>query len=138
VTTVRQQQDDELVWIQRAKKGDHAAFARIVQAYQRPVYNLCYRMLSDPEEAEDAAQEAFLRAYTNLHRYDSQRKFVNWMLSIASNHCIDRLRKRRVTWVSFEDTPLVEQLSTKTEGPQRHAERSEEAAELQQWIDKLP
>ncbi|MCP4168780.1 MAG: sigma-70 family RNA polymerase sigma factor [Chloroflexi bacterium] len=138
MTTVRQQQDDELVWIQRAKKGDHAAFARIVQAYQRPVYNLCYRMLSDPEEAEDAAQEAFLRAYTNLHRYDSQRKFVNWMLSIASNHCIDRLRKRRVTWVSFEDTPLVEQLSTKTEGPQRRAERSEEAAELQQWIDKLP
>ncbi len=138
MTTVRQQQDDERVWIQRAKKGDHAAFAQIVQAYQRPVYNLCYRMLSDPEEAEDATQEAFLRAYTNLHRYDSQRKFVNWMLSIASNHCIDRLRKRRVTWVSFEDTPLVEQLSTKTEGPQRRAERSEEAAELQQWIDKLP
>jgi RNA polymerase sigma-70 factor (ECF subfamily) len=93
----------ETEWIQQARRGDQVAFGRLVVAYQTPVYNLAYRMLGNAAEAEEAAQEAFLRAYTRLHSYDLQRPFCSWMMSIASHYCIDLLRKRRITWLSFED-----------------------------------
>jgi RNA polymerase sigma-70 factor (ECF subfamily) len=83
--------------------GDQESFAELVETYQRSVYNLTYRMLGDAREAEDAAQEAFLRAYQHLDRYDTGRPFKTWLLSIASNYCIDRLRKRRLTWLSIEE-----------------------------------
>lgn len=83
----------EAGWIERARLGDDEAFASLVGAYQVPVFNLCYRLLGDRYEAEDAAQEAFLKAYKNLGRYDPDRPFVNWLLKIASNHSIDRLRR---------------------------------------------
>ena len=75
--------------LQLAKIGDQEAFTKIVETYQNPVYNLCYRMLGERGEAEDAAQEAFLRAYAHLDRYETDRSFRTWVLSIASNHCID-------------------------------------------------
>ena len=83
--------------------GDQDAFAELVEQYQRAVYNLAYRMLGEAGEAEDAAQEAFLRAYQHIERYDSSRPFKTWLLSIASNYCIDKLRKRRLTWLSIEE-----------------------------------
>lgn len=99
-------QDQEQVLIQRALGGDAEAFGELVVLYQQPIFNLAYRMLGDPQEAEDAAQEAFIRAYMNLQKsYDKERSFKTWIFSIASNHCIDRLRKRRLTWVSV-DEPL--------------------------------
>jgi len=94
---------NETEWVRLARAGDQAAFGRLVVAYQTPVYNLAYRMLGNAAEAEEAAQESFLRAYLHLHSYDPQRPFRSWMLSIASHYCIDRLRKRRITWLSFED-----------------------------------
>jgi RNA polymerase sigma-70 factor (ECF subfamily) len=94
---------NEAEWIQLAREGDQAAFNHLVVAYQTPVYNLAYRMLGNAAEAEEAAQETFLRAYTHLHSYDPQRPFRSWLLSIGSHYCIDRLRRRRVTWLSFED-----------------------------------
>ena len=65
------------------------------------MYNLCFRMLGESGEAEDATQETFLRVYKNLSRYDTTRPFKTWILSIASNHSIDRLRKRRMHLVSL-------------------------------------
>ena len=129
----------EREWLQRAQQGDHLAFAHIVRSYQRPVYNLCYRMLGNPEEAEDATQETFLRAYTHLDKYDPNRKFVNWVLTIASNHCVDRLRKRRIHWTSIEDDPYVERIPVpETVNPHQMAEKREQADEIQHWIDQLP
>lgn len=93
---------EEAAWIRQAQAGDDAAYGRLVQAFQGPVYNVCYRMLDDPQEAEDAAQETFLRAYQNLESYNPNRKFINWLLAIASNHCVDRLRKRRLTLVPLD------------------------------------
>lgn len=95
----------EADWLAQALAGDDYAFAQLVEQYQRPVYNLCYRMLNDPYEAEDAAQETFLRAYKALKRYDPQRSFITWLLSIASHHCIDRIRRRRMQLVSIESLP---------------------------------
>jgi RNA polymerase sigma-70 factor, ECF subfamily len=81
--------------LQSALQGDDTAFSQVVEIYQTPVYNLCYRMLGDGAEAEDAAQETFWRAYQNLRRYDSQRSFITWLLSIAAHYCIDQQRKRK-------------------------------------------
>ncbi|MBZ0303540.1 MAG: sigma-70 family RNA polymerase sigma factor [Anaerolineae bacterium] len=94
-----------LEWVKNTLDGDQESFAELVNTFQNAVYNLCYRMLGERTEAEDATQEAFLRAYLNMDRYDPARSFKTWVLSIASNHCIDRLRKRRLMWLSL-DEPL--------------------------------
>jgi RNA polymerase sigma-70 factor (ECF subfamily) len=60
-------------------------------------------MLGEPEAAEDAAQETFLRAYQNLHRYDRNRSFATWLLSIGAHYCIDRLRRRRLSVFSMDE-----------------------------------
>jgi RNA polymerase sigma-70 factor (ECF subfamily) len=88
---------EEAIWIQQARRGETAPFANLVRTYQAPVYNLAYRMLGNRMEAEDAAQETFLKVYQNLNKYDPQRSFRTWLLSVAAHHCVDRLRRRRPT-----------------------------------------
>jgi RNA polymerase sigma-70 factor (ECF subfamily) len=78
-----------------ARNGDRDAFAELVELYKDKIYHLAYRMLNNKHEAEDAVQETFLRVYMNLHRYDEHQKFSTWIFRIGTNHCIDRLRKRK-------------------------------------------
>ena len=94
--------NDELTWVLQAQQGNDEAFTKLVEEHQTHVYNLCYRMLGEPEAAEDAAQESFLRAYQNLHRYDQSRPFATWLLSIAAHYCIDRLRRRKLSIFSID------------------------------------
>ena len=91
--------------IDQVRQGSEEAFTALVEAYQRPVYNLCYRMLGNAEEAEDAAQETFWSAYQAIHRYDAQRSFITWLLSIAAHYCIDQQRKRRMQFTDIELLP---------------------------------
>ena len=121
-------------WLFQARNGDEEAFSRIVEAYQRPVYNLCYRMLGDRMLAEDAAQETFLRAYLGLKRYDPKRAFINWLLSIASNHCIDRLRRRKLRTVPLEDIFTAPQIADKAPGPEKALAQAEQEQELRQSL----
>ena len=93
---------DEKTWVNQAQQGSDEAFTQLVENYQKPVYNLCYRMLGEPDAAEDAAQETFLRAYQSLHRYDSSRSFGTWILSIAAHYCIDLLRKKKFKMFSMD------------------------------------
>jgi RNA polymerase sigma-70 factor (ECF subfamily) len=92
-----------MTWIFQAQQGDDDAFTLLVEAYQKPVYNLCYRMLGEPEAAEDASQDTFLKAYQNLARYDRERSYATWLLSIAAHHCIDKLRRRRFVSFSIDE-----------------------------------
>ena len=94
--------NEEQAWVLQAQQGDDEAFTKLVETYQTPVFNLCYRMLGEPELAEDAAQETFLRAYQHLHRYDQKRPFPTWLLSIAAHYCIDRLRRRKFSMFSMD------------------------------------
>ena len=95
--------NDELTWVIQAQQGNDEAFTMLVEEHQTHVYNLCYRMLGEPEAAEDAAQESFLRAYQNLQRYDRNRPFATWLLSIAAHYCIDRLRRRKLSVFSLDE-----------------------------------
>lgn len=131
--------DEESVWLQQARKGDKEAFGRLIEAYQRPVYNLAYRMLGNPGEAEEAAQEAFIRAYTRLSSYNPEHKFSTWMLSITSNYCIDLLRKRRALLLSIDEPlpPHPSLMSSQAEGPESQAVDSEREEMVQQMLDRL-
>lgn len=129
--------EQEAVWIEEARAGNKQSFSRLVEAYQRPVYNLTYRMLGTPEEAEDAAQEAFLRAYARLGQYDPNHKFSTWLFSIANHHCIDRLRKRRKTFISIDDNPVLQNLQNESPEPEENVLDAEQASELQALLSQL-
>jgi RNA polymerase sigma-70 factor (ECF subfamily) len=129
-------QEMESLWIAMAQKGDPEGFTNLVEAYQSPVYNLCYRMLNNAVEAEDAAQETFLRAYMSIKRYDRNRPFATWLLSIAAHYCIDQIRKRRMSIVSVEDMPYLE-LSDDSPGPESTVSRLEEQHRIQAILDIL-
>ncbi len=134
--------NEELTWIIQAQQGNDEAFTRLVEQYQTPVYNLCYRMLGEPESAEDAAQESFLRAYQNLSRYDRQRPFPTWLLSIAAHYCIDRLRRRRFTMFSLDaeredDERPMELPDANAIDPEHEAVRREEQEEIQTALKGL-
>jgi len=85
---------EEARYIDAARRGDLSAFNWLVLRYQVRVYNLCYRMLSDPDAAADATQEAFLSAYKAIGRFKGGH-FRAWVLRIASNACLDMLRSRK-------------------------------------------
>lgn len=132
--------EDEPLWLEQARKGNKEAFGRLIEAYQGPVFNLAYRMLSNADEAEQAAQEAFIRAWTRLDSYNPQHKFSTWLLSITSNYCIDLIRKRRKQLLSI-DGPLPPHpalISEQAKGPEAQAAQGEQQAVVQALLDTLP
>ena len=127
----------ETAWLQAAQNGNQHAFNLLVEAYARPVYNLTYRMLGNPQEAEDAAQETFLRAWSRLSQYDSAHKFSTWVFSIANHYCIDKLRKRRTVQVSIDDNPVLQNLEGDAPNPDAMALRGEHMREVQLLMQQL-
>lgn len=121
-------------WLLSARKGDADAFGRIVEAFQKPVYNLCFRMLGNPEDAEDAAQETFWRAFQGLSKYDQQRSFGTWLLSIAAHYCIDRLRRKRLTLLSLETLLPEDDAPDPTPDPENQANQKQEQAAVQDLL----
>ena len=124
-------------WLLAARKGDVDAFGRVVDAFQKPVFNLCYRMLGNPEDAEDAAQESFWRAYQGLSKYDFQRPFGTWMLSIAAHYCIDRLRRKRPIILSLESLLPEDDAPDETPLPEDQTHRKQEQEAVQQLLAGL-
>lgn len=132
---------EETLWITRARQGEAEAFLRLVERHQQAVYNLCYRMLGNAEDAEDAAQETFLRAYRNLTRYDPVRPFSTWLLSIAAHYCIDLLRRQRMVFSLDDDVERdasFARLADPTQpDPQEQAERNEQSLLVQRLLLQL-
>jgi RNA polymerase sigma-70 factor (ECF subfamily) len=129
-------QDVETQWLEKVKSGDLEAFNNLVEAYQTPVYNLCFRMLGDHYEAEDAAQETFMRAYKSIKSYDINRPFSTWLLSIAAHYCIDQVRKRRMTKISLDDLPY-QQISDPAPGPEIALSQNENQNQVKELLDDL-
>lgn len=127
---------DEAQCLAQAQAGDAQAFAELVEHYQNPVFNLCYRMLGDAYEAEDAAQESFLRAFKAIRRYDPNRKFSTWLLSIAANYCIDQHRRRRPQTVPM-DAVAPGELAGSADGVERSVLQRESQAAIQDLLMEL-
>ncbi len=119
--------------------GDMKAYGELVERYRRRVYNLAYRMLGDPERAEDAAQEAFIKAYKGLRHYRPTGKFSSWLFATASNVCIDRLRKRPFASASIDDPNWRPVASDDAESdPADAADRGETQAAVHTALGRLP
>lgn len=117
-------EETELQWIAQAQTGDRHAFGELVYHYRESVINVVYRMCGDANLAEDAAQEAFIRAWQNLPRYQPRSPFRNWLYRIATNVALDVLRRERDT-VDIDDMPLAESgldLEATVEGNERAAQ----------------
>lgn len=127
---------------ERARGGSGQAFGELVRRYERPIYSLIGRMVRDRQQAEDLAQEAFVRAWRKLHTYDSTRPFRSWMFKIAHNLTLDSLRRARLDTVSLE-TPDEEsfdpiaRLQDEGTDPEDQAHQRRAVEALEQAIGEL-
>jgi RNA polymerase sigma-70 factor (ECF subfamily) len=124
--------------VHAARNGDRQAFGRLVDLYQRSVYSLAYRMLGNATDAEDAAQEAFLRAFRSLGGYDASRAFSTWILSIAAHYCIDRIRRRRMTEVSLDAVAPLRWNPPAQADPEARVDRAADAERVRAGLAALP
>ena len=116
---------DEERYIEAARSGDLSAFNWLVLRYQTRVYNLCYRMLSDPAAAADATQEAFISAYKAIETFKGGQ-FRAWVLRIASNACLDMLRSMKRRPATSLDRP---------QDPDGENEEPLQVADFDPWVD---
>jgi RNA polymerase sigma-70 factor (ECF subfamily) len=99
---------DDRNLVSRARQGDKDAFRLLVEQHQDRLYGLVYSMVSNREQAEDLIQEIFVKAYFALESFEGGSSFYTWLYRIASNHCLDYLRKNRPDQISI-DRPLSEE-----------------------------
>jgi RNA polymerase sigma-70 factor (ECF subfamily) len=125
-------------------KGDREAFTRLVERHQQRVLTLCHRLLDDRDEALDASQEVFLKAFREARRFEPKARVSTWLHRIATNHCLNRLRRRAILrWVPFvsegedgEDR-VFEPIAETADPDQQWAARRELAA-VRRAVSHLP
>ncbi len=133
--TVNHMEEKELILL--AQNGDDMAFGILMERYQNAVFNLCYRMLNNAQDAEDAAQEIFIKAYRAIRSFDIERKFSTWILSISSNYCIDQYRKRKLQTLSLEDSPYEDIRDENQKNMENLLTDKEKEKEIQLLLDHL-
>lgn len=114
-------------------RGHHEAFATLVERYDRAVYHLAYRTLHDVEDARDATQEAFFKAFRSLRTFKPGAKFSTWIFAIAYHACCDRLNRRK----RYSNDELPDRADAGP-GPEQQAISLDEAQRLRAAIDRLP
>jgi RNA polymerase sigma-70 factor, ECF subfamily len=139
--TVGPPSDDEV--IRRCQRGDVELFGVLVKRYQDRLYNLCFRLLGGSEDARDAAQESFIRAFEALGRFELGRPFAPWLFRIATNSCYGILRKRGVSILSLDALEEPEAISVADAGssrgdPQQSLDRAVRDEEIRQTVLALP
>ena len=124
--------------IREARMGDTAAFGRVYGEFSIRVFGLCRKMLGSQAAAEDATSEVFERAYQALDSYDRERPFDRWILTIASRHCLNRLRRERLEKRLFNDEPVEIPAPTSATSPLVALESKEQRQVVLRAIDALP
>jgi RNA polymerase sigma-70 factor (ECF subfamily) len=122
----------ELDLARRARRGDAAAFDELVRRFHRPVLRFCWR-LARSADAEDLAQDTFVRAFVHFERFDPERPVLPWLIAIARRLCLDLLRRRKVT-VGLEAIPVSDQSAP---SPEREASAREQLSRLDRALDEL-
>ena len=130
--------------IRQVLAGDDQAFDELMQRYRQSVYNLVYRMIEDPQEAEDIVQETFIKAFNALATFNEEYAFSTWLFKIATNHCIDTLRKKKLRTFSL-DTPIrtkegdvSRDYADESYSPERFTISSEHTNIILDAVDDLP
>ena len=130
----------EQKWIAAAREGDQGAFEELVRLYEKRVLALTQRMCKNPEDAAEAAQEAFFAAWRGLKNFRGDSSFSTWIYRLASNACVDLLRRegKRQTAVSLDDEELNLDLPSPLPSPQEEAERQELRERIEAGLQALP
>ena len=122
--------------IKQAQQGSQVAFEQLVIRHQRYVYNVAYRVLSDPHEAEDITQEAFVRAWKALPHFRRKAKFTTWIYRIVYNLCLNRLPK--LQRIKAQAEPIEDLLDAPVDSPATIYEKQEQLAFLHTRLNHLP
>jgi len=117
------------------KDGDHSTFERIVQHYQDKIYNLCRYLLGNPQDAEDAAQEVFIKAFRKLKDFQPEASLYTWLYRIGVNTCFDHKRKSRPE--PFKNESLAETLPSTEPSPEGQYQSKEIGRAIQSALDQL-
>ena len=132
-------QDCELV--KTALSGDEKAFARLLARYKDAIYYMLLKMVNNRSDAEDLTLEAFGKAFKNLHQYTPTYAFSTWLFKIASNNCIDFLRKKKGVFIPIEnnenDSPDIIKLPVKEPNPEEKLIRQQKAILLRKVVRRL-
>lgn len=129
--------EPEASLIRKAQKGDHDAFAALVDEHQRYVYNLALRVVQEENEALDLTQETFVRAWMALPNFKGQSQFRTWLYRIVTNLCYNRLPNLRRSLTDLGDDVLEEVPESNFNNPAREFESNETRQHLHQAIDDL-
>ena len=135
---------DDLKIIESCLLGNTQMFSRLIDNYKNMVYNLAYRMSSNPQEAEDISQEAFMRAYQSLAHFNPSYKFSTWLYQITLNIIRDKFKKKEIDSVSLDtpietdDSEFYPQPADSTNNPEQIITQQEDAQIIQKAILSLP
>ncbi len=141
--------------VNRAQQNDDSAFAELVRRYERKIYNICYRMLGNDDEASEALQDTFLRAYRFLKKFKGKSAFYTWLYRIATNVCLTRLRKNKTALTTsieevggngkvwrrkpiFVSSDVIGEIPDASKSPERLVRQKELREALNQAVDALP
>lgn len=135
---------DESAFVTRAKLGDTAAFAELVSHYERKIFRLAKHITQNDEDAEDVLQESFLKAYEHLGDFQGNSKFYTWIVRIAVNEALMKLRKRKTDrTVSLDESidlgeePVVREIAVWEDNPEQRYSQTELREILDNAIDSL-
>ena len=121
--------------VARAQQGDLPAFEELVRKYQREIYNLAYRLVQDPEEAKDMAQQTFMQAYMHIREFRGQSQFRTWLFRIGINQCYNFFKSKK----KFGDPVDTQELSIVDENnPEEGLIAAEEKSRLYAALERLP
>ncbi len=139
-----EKRDNDADLIQRCLANDQSAYTQLLEKYRRQVLSLVWRMVNNKEEAQDLAQEAFIRAFRSLESFDTSRSFPAWLFRITTNLCVDYYRKRKLKTISLVQEAGHDReehtidLESADAGPDENFEEKESAERLDRMVRTLP
>jgi len=137
----RMELDTDSALVKKARNGDYGAFEKLFDRHRTLVYRFAYQMTSRRDDAEDVVQEAFVRAYQNLHRYRDEAKFTTWLLRIVTNLCTDqaRMSQRRLALEQQEASGALDWMTSgDIEDPVHNLEADRRKIALRRALNALP
>lgn len=128
----------------KARQGDVQAFEELAGSYYAKVYNICYRMLNNPDDACEQAQETFIKAFRYIKDFKGNCSFSTWVYRIATNTCLDSIRKNSkiknnvsMEQATFEDITIMDKLISNSPGPEKIAETNAQRAAIKEALNKM-
>lgn len=134
----------DLIVVNRAKTGDQAAFAELMNRYRESVYYMLLKMIKNTDDAEDLTIEAFGKAFNRIDQYTPNYAFSTWLFKIASNNCIDYIRKKRISMTSMDHmytNEIGESVGMQVDGglldPEETLIKNQKVKAMREIVDKL-